>query len=69
MHICDNKCFYYPENPSKILKEYIDDFGIKHRESEFLCCLDGHRILKYKKCKKDLPCSHKPLHVNPFSVV
>lgn len=51
MHICDSKCFYYPENPSKILKEYIDDFGIKHRESEFLCCLDGHRILKYKKCK------------------
>lgn len=51
MHICDNKCFYYPENPSKIIKEYIDDFGIKHRECEFLCCLDGHRIKSHKKCK------------------
>ena len=50
-HICDTKCIYYPLEPSDIIKEYTDKFGLKHRECIFLCRFDEHRIVNYKKCK------------------
>lgn len=50
-HICSRDCIYYPFNPTEILKEYIDEFGLKHRECIYLCGLDEHRITKFKVCK------------------
>ena len=34
-----------------VLKEYIDNFGLKHRECIYLCRFDDHRIKKYQVCK------------------
>ena len=50
-HICNTDCIYYPLNPDKIIKEYIDNFGLKHRECIYLCRFDDHRIKKYQVCK------------------
>lgn len=50
-HICDTDCIYYPSYPTEIIKEYIDEFGLKHRECIFLCEFDDHRITKHCKCK------------------
>lgn len=51
IHICDSNCIYYPLYPLKVLKEYIDEFGISHRVSVYLCKFDSHRIIKYDLCK------------------
>lgn len=50
-HICDRECIYFPLNPTKVLKEYVDDFGLKHRECVYLCGFDEHRIEKFCICK------------------
>ena len=50
-HICDEKCIYYPTYPSSIIDEYIDNFGLKHREAVYLCNFDDHRIEMFCKCK------------------
>ena len=49
-NICNPDCIYYPKYPNKIIKEYINKYGIKEREAEFLCDYDDHRILKFEKC-------------------
>ena len=49
-HRCDATCKYFPTEASKILDEYFDAYGIKHRESIFSCWYDGHRITKYEDC-------------------
>ena len=49
-HRCDAACKYFPTEASKILDEYFDAYGIKHRESIFLCWYDGHRITEYEDC-------------------
>lgn len=50
-HICDMNCIYYPLNPTKTVKEYIDKFGLKHRECIYLCGFDDHRIKEFRICK------------------
>ena len=37
-HRCDATCKYFPAEASKILDEYFDAYGVKHRESIFLWC-------------------------------
>lgn len=32
-HRCDATCKYFPAEASKILDEYFDAYGVKHRES------------------------------------
>lgn len=49
-HRCDATCKYFPTEASKILDEYSDAYGVKHRESIFSCWYDGHRITKYEDC-------------------
>lgn len=49
-HRCDVTCRYFPAEASKILDEYSDAYGVKHRESIFSCWYDGHRITKYEDC-------------------
>lgn len=49
-HRCDATCRYFPAEASKILDEYSDAYGVKHRESIFSCWYDGHRITKYEDC-------------------
>jgi hypothetical protein len=50
-HICDVHCMYYPRYPSEILDEYIDEFGLKHRDSIWICGYDDHMLLDYQECK------------------
>lgn len=50
-HICDRDCIYFPSIPDEVLKEYVDDFGLKHRECIYLCRFDEHRIKDYIICK------------------
>ena len=49
-HRCDAASKYFPTEASKILDEYFDAYGIKHRESIFSCWYDGHRITEYEDC-------------------
>ena len=49
-HRCDATCKYFPTEASKILDEYFDAYGIKHRESIFFFFFDGHRITEYEDC-------------------
>ena len=49
-HRCDATCKYFPTEASKILDEYFDAYGIKHRKSIFSCWYDGHRITEYEDC-------------------
>lgn len=51
MNKCSHKCKYFPSEAKKIITEYKDEFGIKHRNSVFLCLYDGHRILSYLDCE------------------
>lgn len=50
-HICDPKCIYFPQYSSKIKKEYIDAFGVKHRDACHMCGYDDHRIEKFIICE------------------
>ena len=51
-HRCDATCKYFPAEASKILDEYFDAYGVKHRESIFSCWYDAHRIVSYEDCPK-----------------
>lgn len=48
---CSPECIYFPREPSQVLSEYLDEFGIKRRNSVFLCGFDDHRIIEYIKCE------------------
>lgn len=50
-HKCDPLCIYYPEYPNTILREYTDEFGLKHQVGVYSCIFDEHRILKFDECE------------------
>lgn len=49
--ICNPKCIYYPSEPNEVIREYVDEFGLKHREARILCLYDDHLIEEFRKCK------------------
>lgn len=49
-HICNPKCIYYPLNYSDIIKEFINEYGVKEREAVYLCDYDEHRITRFEMC-------------------
>lgn len=49
-HICEQKCIYYPTMPSEIIKEFVNEYGIKEREAVYLCGYDEHRITEFINC-------------------
>lgn len=51
MHICDSYCVYFPQEPTKIITEYVDFGTVKHRKSIYLCNYNDKRIVGYKECK------------------
>ena len=59
MKICNPSCVYFPQYPSEILNEYIDENGVKRRSSIFLCGYDSHRIINYEKCDNYLDVNFK----------
>lgn len=48
---CNHNCKNFPPEAKEILREYKDEFGVKHRESVFVCLYDGHRIKSYLDCE------------------
>lgn len=49
---CNPNCFYFPnDNSIKHICSYLDDFGLKHQEREFICFYDGHKIEKWEYCE------------------
>lgn len=46
--LCDIRCIYFPQDPSKILKESIVD-GVKQRQTEYRCMYDESLIKSWKK--------------------
>lgn len=50
-HICSPDCIYYPVDPNEVVKEYIDENGLKHREAIFTCIFDDHRITQFDMCE------------------
>lgn len=48
---CSPKCIYYPTEPNEVIREYVDEFGLRHREAKILCLYDDHLIKEFKKCR------------------
>lgn len=61
--LCDCRCIYFPQDPSKIIKERIVD-GVKQRETEYRCAYDESLIRSWKKeCpRKGGPCVKESDH-------
>lgn len=48
---CNPKCIYYPSDSKEKIKEYTDEYGVKHQENIYICRYSGDRITKYNKCQ------------------